>query len=453
MFCGWLFLILPLFCSAAPIKPSIYIPKKDDDKPRNTPINFDGQKWKFKLTNAAQLSAYFISKSPAAVSFDLFVPDPSKLTKHTKIEFAFKNGQNVAFAIRQDGNDFSLYNEQGQNIFASIKPVVSIILFANGTSFFQAGMKNTAINDKTMIPFFDIGNSTFASGFTLTGKNIADFLEVHFKPGNVGFDKNLDPKQPVADAFVGSIGFYVVIVIAVLIVLAIIGGVIGWRSWRKRKVEKRKVLVDDKKIPNNDGKKEFESKSIRKLEEGVANDKPPEATKEAEQKPKVEQKNKENELFTVRQKSGNIGFNKNLDPKQPVADAFVGSIGFYALVVIAVVIVLGIIGGVIGWHSFKKRKVEKRKILVDDKKTPNNDGKKELELKSARKLEEGDANDKRPEATKEAEPKPKVEQKNEGNELFTVRQVDVQFMKSKKFISHIEQPAADRTLMDIPSIQ
>uniref|UniRef100_A0AC34RA87 Uncharacterized protein n=1 Tax=Panagrolaimus sp. JU765 TaxID=591449 RepID=A0AC34RA87_9BILA len=152
----------------------------------------------------------------------------------------------------------------------------------------------------SFIQFFDIGNSTLASGFNLTGTNIADFLEIHFKPGNIGFDKNLDPKQPVAEGFVGSIGFYVVVVIAVLIVLGIIGGVIGWHSFKKRKVEKRKILVDDKKIPNNDGKEELKSKSIRKLEEGVINDKLPETTKEAEPKAKVGQKNEGNELFTVR---------------------------------------------------------------------------------------------------------------------------------------------------------
>uniref|UniRef100_A0AC34RSJ5 Uncharacterized protein n=1 Tax=Panagrolaimus sp. JU765 TaxID=591449 RepID=A0AC34RSJ5_9BILA len=86
------------------------------------------------------------------------------------------------------------------------------------------------------------------------GTNIAYFLEVHLKPGNIGFDKNLDPKQPVADAFVGSIGFYVVVVIAVLIVLAVISGLIGWQSWEARKMEKAKIQFDYKNAPNNDKK-------------------------------------------------------------------------------------------------------------------------------------------------------------------------------------------------------
>uniref|UniRef100_A0AC34RRD8 Uncharacterized protein n=1 Tax=Panagrolaimus sp. JU765 TaxID=591449 RepID=A0AC34RRD8_9BILA len=179
MLYGWLFLILPLFCSAASTKPSIYIPKKADDKPRNTPIDFDGQKWKFKLTNATQLSAYFISKSPAAVSFDLSVSDPSKLTKHTKIEFDFGSGQKILFKIQQDpnGRSFIFYDEHDNNLFGSNELVLPITMFANGTIVFPDGGGKQI---KTTLLFFDIGNSTFASGFTLTGTNIADFLEIHF---------------------------------------------------------------------------------------------------------------------------------------------------------------------------------------------------------------------------------------------------------------------------------
>uniref|UniRef100_A0AC34QBL4 Uncharacterized protein n=1 Tax=Panagrolaimus sp. JU765 TaxID=591449 RepID=A0AC34QBL4_9BILA len=120
MLCGWLFLILPLFCSAASTKPSIYIPKNVDGKPRNIPIDFDGQKWKFKLTNAAQLSAYFISKSPASVSFDLFVPDASKLTQHTKIEFIFVKGQNLVFTILQIANGTEFVLRDGRFAFINI---------------------------------------------------------------------------------------------------------------------------------------------------------------------------------------------------------------------------------------------------------------------------------------------------------------------------------------------
>uniref|UniRef100_A0AC34R6M9 Uncharacterized protein n=1 Tax=Panagrolaimus sp. JU765 TaxID=591449 RepID=A0AC34R6M9_9BILA len=294
MLCGCLFLILPLFCSAASTKPSIYIPKKLDDKPRNTQIDFDGQKWKFKLADATQLSAYFISKSPAAVSFDLFVPDSSKLTEHTKIEFDFGSGQKISFSFQQNknGKGFTVYEGYDKALFTSNELLVSITVFANGTAFFQAGEKNTPVNLKTSIPFLDIGNSTSASGFTLTGANIVDFLEIYFKPGNVGFDKNLDPKQPVADAFVGSIGFYAVVVIGVLVVFAAIGGFIGWKLWKKRKLEKAKILVDDKKAPNNDGKKASDVQSTEKKETND-NKKAMIPKTDAEKKSKNEQKNED----------------------------------------------------------------------------------------------------------------------------------------------------------------
>uniref|UniRef100_A0AC34R0S0 Uncharacterized protein n=1 Tax=Panagrolaimus sp. JU765 TaxID=591449 RepID=A0AC34R0S0_9BILA len=160
-----------------------------------------------------------------------------------------------------------LYNERNEQLFGSNEPLVSITVFANGTAIFNPGEK--IMNLKTIIQFFDIGNSTLASGFTLTGTNIADFLEIHFKPGNIGFDKNLDPKQPVADAFVGSIGFYAVAVVAALIVLGLIGGLIGCHEFKKGKMEKAKLLVDDKKTPNDDGKK---AANVQNIEKKKAND-------------------------------------------------------------------------------------------------------------------------------------------------------------------------------------
>uniref|UniRef100_A0AC34R0S3 Uncharacterized protein n=1 Tax=Panagrolaimus sp. JU765 TaxID=591449 RepID=A0AC34R0S3_9BILA len=317
MFCGWLFLILPLFCSAASIKPSIYIPKKVDEKPRNTPIDFDGQKWKFKLTNVAQLSAYFISKSPAAVSFDLFVPDPSKLTQHTNIILAFLDGPKLIIRLvpkHGTGEGFAIYDELLKSAYLICNQLlVSITLFQNGSVYFQADTSEM-INMKLIVPFLDIANAELASGFTLTGTNIADFLEILFKPGNIGFDKNLDPKQPVADAFVGSIGFYVVVVIGVLIVLGLISGFIGWSIWRKRKMEKAKLLVDDKKTPNNDGKKASDVQSTEKKE---TNDKKAMIPKtDAEKKSKNEQKNEDKKPAKEKASQEKLKENKSKNGKE-----------------------------------------------------------------------------------------------------------------------------------------
>uniref|UniRef100_A0AC34QS87 Uncharacterized protein n=1 Tax=Panagrolaimus sp. JU765 TaxID=591449 RepID=A0AC34QS87_9BILA len=250
-----------------------YVPRNENERPKDIPVEYLKGQWKFVLNSTSKLRAAFIYPIGGKMEFFINVLNPPAPGKYPKFYFKFDESfipgymlskvsikTSLSFGCKHAFSDWEIDYLQANNAAVTIAP--------EGDVFFRDKLKNASkAGCPALSSFKGFDDQHRYAFFELYGESIVNPIEILFEIGKVGFDATSKPNTAeVGNATFGDENKGWIAGVVVAVILIGICGLLGVIFHKKlfnmfkgnKKVKQPKAEITTAQ-PVDDEKKEEES--------------------------------------------------------------------------------------------------------------------------------------------------------------------------------------------------